>query len=407
MAGPGVTAAGTRGGPARWVRALALLVPPALVAIAVGAVGLELGTLIPFEPFALDLGIYRRAGEQVLTGQDFYARPVGGWPFIYPPFAALLSVPLALLAWPVAVIAWAVLNAGLLMLIGRRFGLAGWRLSVFTAAVIIAVEPIRITIAFGQINIALLALVLLDLLPAPGRRRRGPVGWLAGVATGIKLTPGIFAVQQFLAGRRRVALIIFGTFLASVIIGFAILPGASVTFWTRLVGGDSGINDGIFHYTNQSVLGNAVRLFGADAQRPALAVAAVAGLAGLAAGALWQRLDQPALGLCLTGFAALVASPISWSHHYVWVLPLGLVLLRRAGIPWGLRVSGWALVGYVALAPFNLLPYAEQETWPLWIRLADAAGLALALIFLGTALVLGVRRIRARPRAGATAAATG
>lgn len=393
--------------------AMAILwwLPPAVVACLVGAVGLQIGSIIPWDPFALDLGIYRRAGVDLLAGRDFYLTPQESWPFIYPPFAALLAVPLAWMSWTVTTIVWPALNAALLMAIGYRFGIKGWRLCLLITLAVVVVEPIRITLAFGQINIVLMALVVLDSLPGKrllGERRWLPEGWLTGLAAAIKLTPGIFAVYQLGVRRWRVAAVTVGTFLLSVVIGFLALPAASVEFWPRLAGGDSGINEGLFHYTNQSVVGNAVRLFGDGAETAALPFAALAGLIGLVAAVAWHRLGQVSLALSLVGFAALVASPISWSHHYVWVLPLGLVLFRsRRELPRLVLVTGILLVAYVTFAPFNALPYAQEETWGIGYRLLNTAGLLLALTFMISCLLVGVRKLRDRTAVSDVAVSSG
>jgi alpha-1,2-mannosyltransferase len=53
----------------------------------------------------------------------------------------------------------------------------------------------------------------------------------------------------------------------------------------------------------------------------------------------------------LCGVAGLLASPVSWLHHFVWVVPLALCLARmtqagdRRRMPAWLEVLGWLLVG--------------------------------------------------------------
>ena len=45
----------------------------------------------------------------------------------------------------------------------------GWKLGLLGIAVMLAVEPIRTTLGYGQVNTILMALVVADLLPRPGR----------------------------------------------------------------------------------------------------------------------------------------------------------------------------------------------------------------------------------------------
>ncbi len=57
-------------------------------------------------------------------------------------------------------------------------------------------------IRYGQVGIVLMALCLFDCLPRPTRLPRGA---LVGLATAVKLVPGIFIPYLWLTGRRRAA----------------------------------------------------------------------------------------------------------------------------------------------------------------------------------------------------------
>ncbi len=80
---------------ARIGRGLLICLLPVLVALDVGASTFPGGTTIPWHPVMVDLDVYRLAGRVLLEGGDFYELP-GALQFLYPPFAALLAVPLAL-----------------------------------------------------------------------------------------------------------------------------------------------------------------------------------------------------------------------------------------------------------------------------------------------------------------------
>ncbi|MDR1237808.1 MAG: hypothetical protein LBK28_06175, partial [Propionibacteriaceae bacterium] len=81
-------------------RIVLISLPPLLAAMLVA------GTLIygtnpwPWRPGMIDLQVYQRTGTMVLAGQDFF-HVSEGLPWIYPPFAALLSVPFALMPFEV------------------------------------------------------------------------------------------------------------------------------------------------------------------------------------------------------------------------------------------------------------------------------------------------------------------
>src|SRR5882757_7036178 len=93
-------------------------------------------------------------------------------------------------------------------------------------------EPVWQTIQFGQINLLLTAMILLDLVrPANAKWR----GFWVGVTIGVKLTPLPFLAfllitKQWLAFRNAVL-----GLLATMAIGFAVVPNQSWEYWTVVV----------------------------------------------------------------------------------------------------------------------------------------------------------------------------
>ncbi|MDO5501064.1 MAG: glycosyltransferase family 87 protein, partial [Propionibacteriaceae bacterium] len=182
------------------VKRVALIVlyaiPPIFAAFYAGATEIKDGQFVPWQVHMIDLDVYRRAALELLAGQDFYLTAKDAYPFIYPPFAALLSLPLAIFTRGQSEFFWMIVNAVVVMALVHRLGFKGWRLSIVATAAIWLVQPMRQTLGFGQVNILLMALVVLDLMPGPRllgeRRRLLPEGWLTGIATAIKLTPAIF-----------------------------------------------------------------------------------------------------------------------------------------------------------------------------------------------------------------------
>ena len=120
----------------------------------------------------VDLDVYRLAGRVLLDGGDFYQLP-GALQFLYPPFAALLAAPLALLPVGLVQVGWTVAGALMIVAILHRWGQTGWRLSLWSTAVVFAVLPVSQTLAFGQLGIILVALVALDLAPGPASAAGG------------------------------------------------------------------------------------------------------------------------------------------------------------------------------------------------------------------------------------------
>jgi alpha-1,2-mannosyltransferase len=387
----------TRGQPAqpiRLVRGVAICSLPVLVGLYVAAITFTGGTAWPWQPLMVDLDVYRMAGTAVLTGDDFYALP--GLPFLYPPFAALLAVPLALLPAAVVQVGWTAAGVLAILAVLHRLGLTGWRLSLVGAATCYFVQPVRETLAYGQVGILLVALVVLDLVPGPRvlPRRILPPGILTGIVTAVKLTPAIFVLYLIGVRRSRAAAASMITGALATLIALAVVPGPSMEFWLRLARGDTGLGNSIMYYTNQSVTADLIRLagLGRTSILIGLGLSAVVALLGVWSAVLWHRLGDVGLAVTLCGIAGLLASPVSWLHHFVWVVPLALCLARRSPtgdrrpMPAWWQVLGWLLVGWVVATPFRRLPSGGdlERSWTWW---QHTVGSVTAL--LGTSLILG------------------
>ena len=394
----------------RLARGIGICLPPVLIALYVGATTFG-GTFLPWRPVMVDLEVYRQAGAVLLAGGDFYDLP-GPLQFLYPPFAAVLALPLALLPATVVQLGWTAAGALALVAILHRFGLKGWVLSLAGSAVVYLVEPVVQTLTFGQLGIFLVALVVLDLAPGPRvfSRRLLPEGALTAVATAIKLTPAIFVVYLLLVRKFRAFWVAVVTGVVVTLISFAVVPAASYEFWTRLAHGDTGLGHSIIYYTNQSVMADIVRIFGLG-QTPAivgLVLSAAVAVAGLWAATLWHRLGDVRLAVNLCGVAGLLASPVSWLHHFVWVVPLAMSLVERRPIgrrrlPTWYLALGWVFVGWIVVAPFTDLPNGAdvelQWTWSQHL-LASITALVGLVLLAGAILIARPRVLTIFARAG-------
>lgn len=284
----------------------------------------------------VDLLVYRFGAGRVLAGQDLYSVGLTGNPrtllFDYTPFAALCSIPLTLVTSPAAQVIGLLGNAALLVYVVRRtlvrLGVTTssglWSLGALLVGLLCWLEPVRLSLQLGQVNLLILAVVVADLL-GPDTRRWAGVG--IGVVAGIKLTPALFVVFLVLTGRRRAAVVATVTFVATVVLGFLVLPRDSGYFWLR------GGFDDVARITsdpvaNTSLKGLFVRMHLGGAP-PVVATAALA-VAALAVAVLAWRRGQAVLGLAVVGMASAALSPFSWSHHWVWVVPLAVHLGHRA-----------------------------------------------------------------------------
>lgn len=337
----------------------------------------------------VDSSVYRSGAAAVLHGRSLYGQLAGaaGLPFIYPPIAAVVFAPLALLPPQVAwglVVALSVL--GLALVLRAAAGATGttWPRRVGPGVVLVgvfALEPVWLTLSFGQVNILLMALVVLDVLALPRSRYRGA---LVGLAAAIKLTPLVFVPYLLLTGRRADAARALGTFAALNALGWVLLPDDTVRFWRSQMLGGVHVTTSSW-YGNQSLNGLIQRL--SHHADWAFAAAVVAGLVCVAVALpLARRLHAKGDdlgGLLVTAFAGTLASPISWTHHWIWVAPLAVLLIRRGRRPMlAVAALGAVFTGWT----FALVPTAngQELTWtPAQMVLGNAyvlAGLAAGIV---------------------------
>jgi alpha-1,2-mannosyltransferase len=298
-----------------------------------------------------DLRVYRGAVRAWLSGHSLYGFSYGGtrFGFTYPPFAALVMLPMAALTLPATI---AIATAASAVAIGfttwqvlapiaRRHGRSALVAVALAVPVVCAMEPVRETIAYGQVNLLLAALVLADVVALRRGWRWAGVG--IGLATAIKLTPGLFVVYLVLSGRRRAGAVAVGTFVATGLLALAVDPGTSVRYWTATAWDTSRI--GLVAATeNQSLLGTLARF--AYPGQPSMLLWALLCALVLALG-LWRavraaRAGDELTGVVLTGLAACLLSPISWTHHLYFLVPAVAVLVDvAAGTPLHGAAPAW------------------------------------------------------------------
>jgi hypothetical protein len=378
----------------------------------------------------LDLLVYRAEGWAARNGEGLYDMRVtyARLPATYPPFAALLFMPLTWLEVgqmrDLAVVGNLVLLVTLvhlsLRLLGRPCRLPRVAVSLAVAAVAVWCEPVWTTLRYGQINLLLAVLVLWDLTRRNGHRW---AGFGTGLAAGIKLTPALFAVFLALAGialgwqrlRRggsawnvhlRRSAVAAATFAGTVVLTALVLPHDSRRFWTQVVFAADRVGHGE-ETGNQSLRGFLARaLHDAAPGNPWLISAAVAGCAGLAVAVAAQlagdRLPHASAWAAIAcAVTALLISPVSWSHHWVWGVPMVLLLAaeatRRRDARWaaGAVLSGVLFSSYLPwLVPHGgLRPELHQSGGEM---LLSAVYPALGAAFLAVAGAVSVRALRGR-----------
>jgi alpha-1,2-mannosyltransferase len=315
-----------------------------------------------------DLNVYSNAGliarNSPLRLYSWRLHP--GIKFTYTPFAALLFAACSLLPW--AVLRWlmtAVSLGALGVTLWLTLGALGWRgrrratALAGIAAASLWTEPVQRALHLGQIELLLMVLIVWDMCQ-PDRRWWKGAG--VGVAAGIKLVPLIFIPYLILAGRLRQAAAATAAFLGSVVIGFALLPHASAKWWlTGYFLHANNVGD-VKSLLNQSLLGLVARSIGSvrHATPAWLGLSVVIVVLGLGAAAVLDRAGRTVAGWLTCALTGLLVSPISWDHHWVWVVPAMALFtdtaLRARGAArwawWGLAVAMAALLG--AWAPLPL-----------------------------------------------------
>jgi len=315
-----------------------------------------------------DLNIYNHAGLIVRHAPDtlYTWHYLPGVQYLYTPFAALGFAAGSLLPW--AVLKWLMTLASLaavVVTVWVTFGQLGWRGRDRAAAVLgvgsvaLWTEPVLRSVQVGQIELLLMALIAWDLCQSDERRWKGAG---VGLAAGIKLVPLIFIPYLLLAGKRRQAAVASAVFAGTVAIGFAALPHDSVKWWLTgyfLHAGDfSNTSQGSL--LNQSLLALVTRTpAGAGSVTVLwLLLAALLGCLGLASAALFARTGRPTAGWVTCAVTGVLISPISWDNHWVWIVPV-LVLLTDAAV----RASGAARAGYLGLGAALAAVFADWPTY--------------------------------------------
>ena len=293
----------------------------------------------------VDLTVYRDGGLIVRHVPPYYNPhkydPLYDWPgysslklqFTYTPFAAIAFALVSFIPMtPLEALSVVVNICCLVAALWFTFRGLGYtnrrvRLGVvlIAAAVTFWLQPVVRTIYLGQINLILMAAIMWDLTQpdttASGRHRWWK-GVATGVAAGIKLTPLIFVPYLLVTRKWREAAGCVGGFLATVVIGFIVLPQDSSQWWLHGMVLSDGTRTGFTGWAgNQSLRGLTTRLMGSIAAgtAPWILASVLAVIGGITAAYLLERAGYHVVAILATALTGLLVSPISWDHHWVWI----------------------------------------------------------------------------------------
>ncbi|HET6288336.1 MAG TPA: glycosyltransferase 87 family protein [Amycolatopsis sp.] len=322
-----------------------IVVGAAMIVCALVALGWWIWEL----PLGVDSAVYRAGGSAVMQRESLYSplRALPDWapelPFTYPPFAALLFTSLTALptqlCWGLLALAAAPSLYFALRPFADRAHLPFLLLGAF------ALQPVWQTIGLGQVNLVLMAAVVADLLLLRDSRR---CGITIGIVAAVKLIPLIFIVHLLVVRRTADAARALAAFLGATAFAMVVLPADSVRFWTSAI-----FND---HFAemkgwvgNQSWQGLVARTV--PEGRTATVVIVVSGVA-FAVLSMWfvhrlHRAGDDRAAVLVTAGCSLLISPISWTHHWVWVVPaIGFFAAggcHKAALAVAVVFTGWTV----------------------------------------------------------------
>ncbi|MGV0836013.1 mannosyltransferase [Mycolicibacterium thermoresistibile] len=373
-----------------------LTAAPVLLVLSIAA-RLAWTYLVPNGANFVDLHVYVGGAERVDGPGALYdyvyadQTPDFPLPFTYPPFAALIFYPMHLLPFGVLGFLWqlGIIAAlyGVVRLSQKLLGRGDHRQAMLWTAVGIWTEPLRSTFDYGQINVVL----VLAALWAVYSTRWWLSGLLVGLAAGVKLTPAITGLYFLGARRWGAALFSAVVFFATVGVSILVVDQQARYYFTDLLG-DAGRVGPIGTSFNQSWRGGISRILGHDAGYGPLVLAALAVtavLAVLAWRAIGGAVDRLGAVLIVQLFGLLL-SPISWTHHWVWLLPLMIWLIHgplRHRL--GAKVLGWGWLALTLIGVPWLLSFAQPSIWDIgrpwylaWIGLSYPVATVVTLAWI-------------------------
>lgn len=332
----------------------------------------------------IDLSTYLLGGAHAASNSLFKVTlPTDHLGFTYPPFSALLFAPFAHLPLRACEVAFAWLNlAALCALVAvclravcrslETRTIWWWALALLLPVAMF--DPVRQTVLLGQINIILALMVVADMtmdLPLPR-------GILVGLAAAIKVTPIILIPYLFLTRQGRAGLRAIVTFCGAGLLAAAVNASTSWAYWTHYVREPQRAGN-LLWIGNQGLVAAFERLAERTLATPStfFFVIVVAGT-GLALAAVAYRQSSPVLGFLVVEATESLANPVSWSHHFIWVVLLvaWLALAEdrpRYGEWWALAVAllFWAAPtwwaphgpGIIFAGRGWLLPLSDAYVW--------------------------------------------
>ncbi|WP_245670233.1 glycosyltransferase 87 family protein [Corynebacterium crudilactis] len=354
----------------------------------------------------VDVEVYWQGAREFWLTSDLYniryETTDDNLPFTYPPFGALVFTPLwwlhdvfgiliteRVFAFITLLTTYAI-AAFLLRLSGVRDRL--WEFVAFAALLVSA--PVYFTLNIGQINVMLMALTLIDVALPRSTRHSGvlkyiPLGVLTGIAAAIKLTPlvfGLYFLMLWAVTKSPRGLIgMVSGFLGASGLAFLFRPSISIQYFTDVLFGAERI--GQLHFARNVSIRAVLERF-PELGSPAkiiwmLSIMAVITAVAWATYRILRAGDSTSnrlLAISLVSLIALLCSPVSWYHHWVWLGPL-CVALWLAKFRW---LTLWGVFALTLGSFHNFLPSENgvELTWPWWMHVLAAHYLIFSVVII-------------------------
>lgn len=366
---------------------------------------------------------WRPVVRELWAGVDIYQ--VRAFPT--PPIMAILLTPFCSLDGKGAMTAWFVFKVACATLaivwtmgfVGRRPGAVGLKRETSTGnrelsqarqepkdvstvagmvGLVLAVRPILGDLQHGNVNLWILFLVVASIV-AFRAGRDVVAGWLLSLAVACKLTPAL--VVMYFAWKREWKIVVSS--VVGLVVWFLLVPASFLGWQRNLALLDHWAEVMVWPYVaqgqvdteqvNQSAPALLHRLLtdrtaieaddGESEVRIALATldptavhflwkllagSLLIGLAWICRKQLWDRTDPRWMHeLGLVFLAMLLFSERSWKHHFVWLLPIGVVLAAAAVELWRAKqaVAAGAIWGLLAAAFLFMLATSPDAMEPL------------------------------------------
>jgi alpha-1,2-mannosyltransferase len=345
--------------------------------------------------YPVDWAVYRYGSAAAWHGVDLYAANLHGpniadegLPFTYTPFGALVLWPTNLGSPQVGIWAWSIASMlALLAVIAMVVPVQArhrWIVVFGVASVACATIMIYAHFFFGQINIFLMLLVIADLTRRDDTTfgRRVPRGVLIGLAAAIKLTPGLFIVYLAVARQWRMFWWSVAGCLGAFALAFVVRPSLTIAFVTH----------GMWHLTDKVALGTKFATSGnnsiqgllaavGDSTRPlALILTAIAAVAGVVLSQRAAAHSGLLAGGLVVGMTATLISPISWVHHWVYLVPAAVYIWFHRG--------GWSRA--VVVSGTLLTVFADPGVGEHWLVRPSVLGACIGWLLREMLMLLGV-----------------